>query len=73
MNVEVATKWEALFDFTNKWDELANEDLLDGFFRESGWYQSYLFSLMSLSSRFCLPPVTVSNNTTTGGSGRNVR
>ena len=42
MKVELVTKWEAIGELTARWDELANEDLRDGFFRTSGWYRAWM-------------------------------
>ena len=42
MKVELVTKLEGIGELITRWDELANEDLRDGFFRSSGWYRAWI-------------------------------
>jgi CelD/BcsL family acetyltransferase involved in cellulose biosynthesis len=42
MKVELLTGWEAIGKIAARWDELANEDPRDGFFRTWGWYRAWM-------------------------------
>jgi CelD/BcsL family acetyltransferase involved in cellulose biosynthesis len=42
LKIELITKREELASLTQRWDELANADSRDGFFRTSGWYLAWM-------------------------------
>jgi len=42
MNVELVTRREDLAELSQRWDELAQQDPRDGFFRTSAWYRSWV-------------------------------